>query len=88
MADIRYYARHNGEIVKLTNIAHEGEKVGGRWRYFFTGKTPDGTRIRADRAIEYKRNPSKHECGPRCMEARGHLCECSCGGRNHGAGQI
>lgn len=25
------------------------------------------------------------KCDGRCMSARGHVCECSCGGRNHGA---
>ncbi len=31
------------------------------------------------------RNPSV-KCDARCTEARGFKCECSCGGRNHGAG--
>jgi len=26
------------------------------------------------------------KCDARCTEAKGHNCECSCGGRNHGAG--
>ena len=25
-------------------------------------------------------------CGPRCTHAKGHVCDCSCGGRNHGSG--
>lgn len=25
-------------------------------------------------------------CNAKCTEAVGHQCECSCGGRNHGAG--
>ena len=25
-----------------------------------------------------------HECDARCMGAKGHVCECSCGGANHG----
>lgn len=25
-------------------------------------------------------------CDERCTEAKGHKCECACGGRNHGAG--
>lgn len=28
----------------------------------------------------------KHVCGARCMSSTGITCECSCGGRNHGAG--
>jgi hypothetical protein len=39
------------------------------------------------RAIEYKSNPSKHECNAKCMNGscRG-VCECRCGGKNHGRG--
>ena len=38
------------------------------------------------RIIEYKSNPSLHKCDGRCLHAKGRTCECSCGGRNHGAG--
>ena len=27
-------------------------------------------------------------CDARCTEAKGHSCECACGGRNHGAGSV
>jgi hypothetical protein len=38
------------------------------------------------RAVDYKRNPSRHNCDNRCMNAAGRFmnCECSCGGVNHG----
>jgi hypothetical protein len=36
------------------------------------------------RRIEYKSNPSLHKCDSRCQHAKGHSCECSCGGKNHG----
>lgn len=26
------------------------------------------------------------ECGAKCRASKGHRCECSCGGKNHGAG--
>jgi hypothetical protein len=26
------------------------------------------------------------KCGAKCTGATGHVCECECGGRNHGAG--
>ncbi len=29
---------------------------------------------------------SGHRCGPKCTDAVGFLCECACGGANHGAG--
>ena len=25
-----------------------------------------------------------HQCGSKCRTSRGHVCECSCGGANHG----
>lgn len=36
------------------------------------------------RKIEYKDYPSLHKCDGRCMSAKGPVCECSCGGKNHG----
>ena len=40
-----------------------------------------------ERKIEYKSNPSKHVCNAKCMNASSHgVCECSCGGKNHGYG--
>ncbi len=39
------------------------------------------------RVIEYKKNPSLHECNDRCMGAKPNgCCECRCGGTNHGKG--
>lgn len=38
------------------------------------------------RTIYYKSNPSLHQCGARCRHAKGHNCECACGGQFHGAG--
>lgn len=47
----------------------------------------DGTgAIPVARIIYFKTNPSLHKCDARCMNAKGHNCECSCGGKNHGAG--
>jgi hypothetical protein len=40
------------------------------------------------RTIEYKKNPSKHKCDARCTNAKGFKCECSCNGKNHGAGNF
>jgi hypothetical protein len=27
----------------------------------------------------------KHQCNTKCLESTGFICECSCGGKNHGA---
>jgi len=29
---------------------------------------------------------TEHVCNAKCMASTGHVCECSCGGKNHGAG--
>ena len=47
----------------------------------FTG--PDCA-IPVTRIIYYDTRPSLHKCDARCMGAKGHNCECSCGGKNHG----
>lgn len=31
---------------------------------------------------------TKHVCGAKCLASTGHSCECSCGGKNHGAGHL
>jgi hypothetical protein len=50
------------------------------------GKTEDGRVLPVTRTIFYKANPSLHKCDARCRHAKGGNCECSCGGKYHGAG--
>lgn len=53
----------------------------------FVGKHPvTGAIIPVTRNISYSLHPSKHKCDNRCMNAKGHNCECICGGENHGKG--
>ncbi len=40
----------------------------------------------AERVISRPAAPKNHKCDDRCLNARGRNCECSCGGKNHGAG--
>ena len=40
-----------------------------------------GSQVSGD---EVKATPSNHPCDPRCINATGSICECSCGGKNHG----
>lgn len=41
------------------------------------------------RKIEFKSNPSLHRCGAKCLGGkRNGVCECQCGGKNHGAGML
>lgn len=84
MADFRYFAEHNGETVRLSRVWHDGHVSSAACHFF--GLAPDGTKLQATRKIEFKRNPSLHKCDARCFHAKGHQCECSCGGKNHGKG--
>jgi len=49
-----------------------------------------GDVLPVERVIEYKKNPSRHQCDARCLNAKGRTmkCECSCGGKNHGRGSL
>ena len=38
----------------------------------------------ATRKVFFNLYGSKHKCDARCRNAKGHNCECSCGGENHG----
>lgn len=53
------------------------------------GYGPDrNTMFAVERTVNFKSNPSRHECDARCFNATGRTmnCECSCGGKNHGRG--
>jgi hypothetical protein len=39
---------------------------------------------KVERTIQRKANPSNHKCSDRCRSAKGHQCECECGGKYHG----
>ncbi len=86
MANFRYFADIAGQTVQLSNVRHDGH-ISTKAQHFF-GFTPDGQMVPATRAIERKSNPSMHKCDARCLNATGFRCECSCGGKNHGAGNF
>jgi len=82
MAQIHYFTAAQ----QLSSIQHDGSIYTSAKH--FTGLTADGRRVQVERAIERKRNPSQHKCDGRCLNVTGSLCECSCGGKNHGAGNF
>jgi hypothetical protein len=101
MTQVRYFSEQNGEPVQLPQIgsmlnaefaARFPGVTGRRYDSFhrMIGRLTDGTVLPVLRAIEYKANPSKHECDARCLNAKGRTmkCECSCEGKNHGRGRI
>lgn len=86
MANFKYFAECSNQAVQLTNVYHAGNGTKAR---DFVGTCPAcGQKHAADRKIEYKAFPSKHECNAKCMGASGRsmICECKCGGKNHGRG--
>lgn len=90
MADIRYF---NGDRA-LTKVTYQGGKAYGLPQNVEPAFTKEHGWmtgfVRADRKVEFKSNPSRHECDARCLNATGRVmkCECSCGGKNHGRGTL
>lgn len=86
MAKFRYFAEVDGQTVELTRVGHDGHVSTAA--HHFSGLTPAGVRVQAQRVVRYRSNPSRHECDARCINASGRTmnCECSCGGKNHGRG--
>ena len=83
----------NGAIMsnKEASVRFPGVKV-KRYDSFsvMVGYTTDAMPLMEEilpitRVIRYNENGSKHECDSRCRNAKGSDCECSCGGRYHGA---
>jgi len=88
MANIKHF---NGET-ELKGVHQVGRQLFGTpvdfTPVFIPGKGWDRGLVLVERTVEYKRNPSKHICDARCVNATGRImkCECSCGGKNHGKG--
>jgi hypothetical protein len=84
MANFKYFTTCQNETVQLQNVYHSG-KVSAK-PVDFSGTCPIcGGVHTAQRKVERKSNPSNHKCDARCLNAKGFKCECSCGGKNHGA---
>ena len=89
MANIKHFAgdnhlqgvhERNGKLVGYVSKADLFFVAGEGWQGYTA----------VERAIEYKSNPSRHECDARCFNATGRImkCECACGGKNHGKGSF
>lgn len=98
MSKAKFFSDYQGETVELGSWDLMKRKVfietfpgvkGKNYDSFekFVGKHPvTGAIIPITRVISFGSNPSLHKCDARCMNAKGHNCECSCGGANHGKG--
>jgi hypothetical protein len=101
MAIIKNFSDFNGETVEIVSrylIPIDNKEYatlfpgvkGRRCDSFsrYAGRDAEGRLLPVTRSIERKARPSMHKCDARCTEAKGHKCECSCNGKNHGKGQF
>lgn len=62
----------------------------GRWVLSVECECRDGTVTNGRTLVQLERvhatARTDHECGPRCVNATGPACSCSCRGKNHGGG--
>lgn len=79
MEKTRRFLAIGGKTSKHNYVGTENRLVG----HPATG--PDAI-LPVTRKVFYKAFPSLHKCDARCRHAKGHNCECSCGGKYHGAG--
>lgn len=83
MANIKFFAdRNDGTVLEFIKVDYRSREdirgydhASGQW-------------VSITRTVEFKSNPSRHECDARCINATGRVmkCECACGGKNHGKG--
>ena len=99
MSNTKYFSDINGKTFELTFIRSipteefrrifpsiHGIKADG-YSMLVGSEEFRGLEMPITRQINYKKNPSKHECNARCLNGKcGGTCECQCGGRNHGKG--
>ena len=102
MANIKYFSDVTGEAVQLkAPYGMPNEEFAARWpglkglRYdgysMRVGYPTSGTSgvMPVTRMIEYKSQPSLHECNAKCLNGKHNgKCECRCGGKNHGFGMF
>jgi hypothetical protein len=83
--------------IELINVIHNGESASNPANFSGYPGVPRFTRgegwtlrVQAERIVEYKSNPSRHDCDARCYNATGRTmkCECACNGKNHGLGRF
>lgn len=102
MANIKNFSDINGEAIELkAAYGMDNKEFAARFpsvkglRYdgytMWVGYPKDGDRVLlpVTRKIEYKAFPSRHECNAKCLNGKHNgICECKCGGKNHGAGMF
>lgn len=84
----RFYGTVNGQTVRFERVSNrtQSNKHDDTWGWHAETRQW----VKVERVVNYKSNPSRHECDARCMNASGRTmnCECACGGKNHGRGAM
>jgi hypothetical protein len=84
--------KRNGFLIKKEVVRRDFPGLKVVWNDSFTvlagydPENPTAPQLPVTRRIYYKTDGSKHVCDSRCRHAKGHNCECSCGGKYHGIG--
>jgi len=86
-------------FIKSFDVPTVQKRITTRWHTFLAREACPGTmmtlandercpshprNLMSVRVVIGKLNPD-HVCDSRCASAKGHTCECACGGENHGA---
>ena len=77
------YATRNEDFLAMGGVMSKHNSYDSFNRMI--GRDPAGVLRPVTRKVIYNANGSRHKCDSRCQSAKGHNCECSCGGKNHGA---
>jgi hypothetical protein len=104
MANFKSFSDWNGQTVELGYAYGEMRNAAFAARFpgvkgircdsftMYVGTVEKGGRgeqLPVTRRIEYKSRPSLHECNAKCLNGKHNgVCECRCGGKNHGAGSF
>lgn len=100
MARFKYFSDVNGEAVEITGLTNmdnpafaaqfpgvKGMRADGYSKW--VARAADGKVLPVTRMIDYKKQPSLHECNAKCLNGKHNgTCECQCGGKNHGRGMF
>jgi hypothetical protein len=74
--------------IRVRRVLPDGKTVEGNWRFHVPCNVcPPRNGFGYTRSVEFNLilgRVTDHECNAKCMASTGHVCECSCGGANHG----
>jgi len=76
----------NAKFRAIGGVPSKHNRYDGFKRLVGCPVTGEKATLPVTRTIFYKSRPSLHKCGAKCLHAKGHDCECECGGVNHGKG--